>query len=211
MGNSGWLAVCAALTLAAFWPQGARAADDPNMGYLVQQAFADNCKQTLPALSKLIDSSLAASQSRLPQERLAAAREYARSAAGKRAAQAVGIAITAASNDNKLIASYECSKKINEWGQPAYPQVSGSQIGPDASRSLVSSIAPLALARLDCQVLDSVAAKEIAMPMAVDAGKSVPAEQWTFSGCGRTHSVSIDRREGRYGLAAQDRFDLAGM
>jgi len=148
------------------------------MDYLIQQAFAYNCKQVLPALSKLVDSALAASQSRIPQERLAALREHARSAAGKRTTQALGAAITAASN--KLIASYECSKKINEWGQPAYPQVSGSQLGSEASRSLVSSIAPLvlALARLDCLTLDGVEAEaipELALAPA-EEGRSVPTE-----------------------------------
>lgn len=209
-GCAGLLLTGVLLSMAA-WPPRALAADDPNMDYLVHVALADHCKRVLPPLSKQIDGAFAAWRSRMPADRLAAVQAYAASKAGQRSAQGVGIAIGVAPGDNKLIASHQCTKHINDWGHAAYPQVSGSQIDAAAAQSLVASIAPLALARLDCQVLDGVAAQAIAVPMAVDAGKPVPTEQWTYSGCGRTHSVSIDRREGRYGLAAQDRFDLSGM
>ncbi|KRD75526.1 hypothetical protein [Lysobacter sp. Root983] len=199
------------MSLAAFWPQGARAADDPNMDYLYQLAFADNCKQVAPALSKQVDSALAAWQAGIPQDRLAPLRDYARSKQGQRQMKFVGIAITSANGGNKLIASYQCVDKINDWGQPTYPQVSGSQLDSEAGKAIVSSIAPLALARLDCLVLDGVEADAIPAPAQSKEGQAVPTEKWRFSACGRTHVVGIDQRGGRYGLAAKDRIELSGF
>lgn len=204
----------AALSLAATWPRATPAADDPSTDYLVQIAFADHCKQVLPPLSGQVDNALAAWKARVPPRRLASLQAYADSKAGRNAARGVAIAIDVAGNNDKLIASHECVRKIIGWGLPMYPPVAHSRIEEDQARFLVASIAPLALARLDCLVLDSVEAAATA-PNA-DAAKpesaqAVPMERWTFSACGRTHAVSVWRREGKYNLSAKDRFDLSGM
>lgn len=204
----------AALSLAATWPRATPAADDPNTDYLVQIAFADHCKQVLPPLSGQVDNALTAWKERMPPRRLASLQAYADSKTGRDAARAAAIAIDVAGNNDKLIASYECVSKIIEWGSPAYPPVARSRIDDEQGRSLVASIAPLALARLDCLVLDSVEAAttapgaDAARP---ESAQAVPMERWTFSACGRTHAVSVWRREGTYNLSAKDRFDLSGM
>lgn len=213
-GRMAWALAAAIAALATAWPRTAPAADDPNMEYLVKLAFADHCKQVLPWMTGQVDSALAAWKARLPAQQLASLQSYADSKPGKSTARSVGIAIGAASNGNKLIVSHECARNINEWGLPAYPQVARSQIDPEQNRALVASIAPLVLARLDCLVLDGVDTAADSVAAAGSQAKPtqpVPMERWVFSACGRTHSVSIWPRQGKYNLSAKDTFDLSGM
>jgi hypothetical protein len=199
----------ATLATASVWPAIAAAQDDANREYLFHSQFAEHCKRAMPPLSKQIDSAFSAWQSRIPAQRLAAIRDYAGSKAGKRMAESYAIGISVASGDNKLVASYQCVERINEWGRIDYPSVTNSQIDAAAAKPLLASIAPLALARLDCAALEGVSAAPATAASADQA--SVPVETWTFSGCGRSHAVGIDRRSDRLGLAGKDRIALSGF
>ncbi|UHQ24244.1 hypothetical protein LVB77_05985 [Lysobacter sp. 5GHs7-4] len=193
------------------WPLTASADDDPNTDYLFRLGFAEDCKRLLPALSKQLDSAVAAWQSRMPAAQLAALRAYADSKPGKRMADGIGAAIASTSGEDKLLASYECPTRINDWGRPVYPAPSKSQIDAQNSQRVVATTAPLVLGRLDCSVLDGIEAEPKAAPATANAEEPMPAETWRFSACGRSHEVGIDRRGDRYGLAAKDRFELAGL
>lgn len=190
----------------------AAAPDDANREYLFHGQFAEHCKRVLPALSRQVDSAYAAWQSRIPAERLTALQAYAGSRDGKRTAKFVGVGISVASGDNKLVASYQCAERINDWGRIDYPAVTDSQIDAASAKPLLAMIAPLALARLDCPALDAVSATAAAAAAAANADEaSVAVETWTFSGCGRSHAVGIDRRSGQLGLAGKDRIELSGL
>lgn len=201
----------AILAASAAWSAVASAQDDPNRDYLFHGQFAEHCKRVLPPLSRQVDSAFSAWQSRIPAERLAALRDYAGSREGKRAAKFVGVGISVASSDNKLLASLQCVERINDWGRIDYPAVTDSQVDAASAKPLVASIAPLALARLDCPALQAVSAAAAPAAAASDAGQAVAVETWTFSGCGRSHAVGIERRSDRLGLAVKDRIELSGF
>lgn len=200
----------ATLVAASVWPAIAAAQDDANREYLFHRQFAEHCKRAMPPLSKQVDSAFSAWQSRIPAPRLAAFQDYASSRAGKRIAQYVGVGIAVSSGDNQLLVSYQCVDRINDWGRIEYPAATGSQVDAASARPLLASIAPLVLARLDCPALDAVSAAPATAPANAEEAYD-PVETWTFSGCGRSHAVGIERRSGRLGLAGKDRIDLSGF